>query len=188
MLGDGPSSLRSILLWRQNATAKAIPLASRNFSRLISRLRHRQIGILVAASYLALQAYQEIMEDGHPVIVISARDIANPLEKAGLGDLVELQKWLSLFLIFEQPNAVECLFCAQHQKCQIGLCTCELGLRTKILDIKIRDWRLEAQLAVWCRTRLVFRSRGPTNPPVRGGHVACFPKMRKWLTERALAG
>ena len=44
-------------------------------SRLISRIRHREFGILVTTSYLATQAYKEIVEDGHPVVVVSARDI-----------------------------------------------------------------------------------------------------------------
>jgi hypothetical protein len=34
-------------------------------SRLISRLRHRQFGILVTTSYLAKQAYEEIVDDEH---------------------------------------------------------------------------------------------------------------------------
>jgi hypothetical protein len=53
--------------------------------------------ILVTTSYVALQAYQEIKEDGHPIVIISAQDIVNLLQKAGLGDVVELRKWLSAF-------------------------------------------------------------------------------------------
>lgn len=45
-------------------------------SRLISRLRHRQFGILVTTSYVSHQAYSEITEDLHPIIIISAKDIA----------------------------------------------------------------------------------------------------------------
>lgn len=44
-------------------------------SQLISRLRARQFGILVTASYLADQAYQEIREDGHPIVVIAGNDV-----------------------------------------------------------------------------------------------------------------
>lgn len=62
-------------------------------ARLISRLRHRQFGILVTTSYLDLQAYQELVADTHPVIVISAADIAQQL-KARLGDLPAVQRWL----------------------------------------------------------------------------------------------
>jgi hypothetical protein len=49
-------------------------------SRLISRLRHRQFGILVTTSYLHEQAYKEVIQDGHPVVIIAARDIADKLK------------------------------------------------------------------------------------------------------------
>lgn len=62
-------------------------------SRLISRLRHRQFGILVTTSYLDSQAYQELVQDRHPVVVISARDIAVKL-KEKFGNLNKVQIWL----------------------------------------------------------------------------------------------
>lgn len=63
-------------------------------SRLISRLRHRQFGILVTTSFVAQQAYKEIKEDGHPVIIISGIDILNILYDAGIKTGKEIQKWL----------------------------------------------------------------------------------------------
>ena len=62
-------------------------------SRLISRLRHRQFGILVTTSYLDTQAYQELIQDGHPVVVISSRDIAMKL-KERFGSLDNVRIWL----------------------------------------------------------------------------------------------
>jgi hypothetical protein len=56
----------------------------KELSRLISRLRHRQFGILVTTSFLAEQAYQELREDEHPVMVIAAKDIAQILVDSGL--------------------------------------------------------------------------------------------------------
>ena len=41
-------------------------------SRLISRIRQRQFGILVTTSYVHKQAYKEITDDGHPIIILSA--------------------------------------------------------------------------------------------------------------------
>ncbi len=38
----------------------------RDLSRLISRLRHRQLGVLVTTSFLADQAYTRLHQDGHP--------------------------------------------------------------------------------------------------------------------------
>ena len=66
-------------------------------SRLISRLRRRQIGILVTASYLHQQAYKEIIEDQHLVIIIASEDIANILKNSGYGKERDVKKWLKQF-------------------------------------------------------------------------------------------
>jgi hypothetical protein len=52
-------------------------------ARLISRIRHRQFGVLVTTSVVARQAYQEVREDGHPIIFISGKDIAETLIRNG---------------------------------------------------------------------------------------------------------
>ncbi|BEO26271.1 restriction endonuclease [Serratia marcescens] len=62
-------------------------------SRLISRLRHRQFGIIVTTSYVDKQAYEELINDNHPVVVISAIDIANKV-KEKIGGIKELTIWL----------------------------------------------------------------------------------------------
>lgn len=62
-------------------------------SRLISRLRHRQFGILVTTSYLNSQASKELIQDGHPVVVISSGDIAMKL-KERFGSLDNVKIWL----------------------------------------------------------------------------------------------
>jgi len=66
----------------------------RETSRLISRLRHRQFGVLVTTSHLDTQAYTEIREDGHPVIVLAGRDIADILKTQGLNNLAGLRQYL----------------------------------------------------------------------------------------------
>jgi hypothetical protein len=63
-------------------------------SRLISRLRHRQFGIMVTTSYLNSQAYKELKEDQHPVLIISASDIVSVLAKAGLNSVSDVKRWL----------------------------------------------------------------------------------------------
>lgn len=65
----------------------------RELSRLLSRLRHRQFGILVTTSYLASQAYTELKEDKHPVVIISGRDIVGIL-KNKIGSLDMISKWI----------------------------------------------------------------------------------------------
>ena len=69
----------------------------KEMSRLISRLRHRQFGVLVSTSFVSNQAYCEIIEDEHPIIVISASDIGGILDEAGLGSVEALSKWLHQF-------------------------------------------------------------------------------------------
>jgi len=69
----------------------------KELSRLISRLRHREFGVLITTSFLGHQAYQELRSDGHPVIVIAGADIAAILVKAGLGTREAVGQWLSQF-------------------------------------------------------------------------------------------
>ena len=64
-------------------------------SRLISRLKHRQFGYFVTTSYVSEQAYEEIVEDNHPVVVFSARDIARILIECGINSVENLEKWLN---------------------------------------------------------------------------------------------
>jgi Restriction endonuclease AspBHI N-terminal/Restriction endonuclease len=54
-------------------------------SRLISRIRHRQFGVLVTTSTIGRQAYDEVREDRHPIIFLSGRDIADILTTNGYG-------------------------------------------------------------------------------------------------------
>ena len=48
-------------------------------SRLISRIRYRQFRILITTSYVDNQAYNEVVEDGHPILIVTASDIAGIL-------------------------------------------------------------------------------------------------------------
>ena len=53
----------------------------REMSRLISRIKYRQFGVLVTTSYVNEQAYKEVVEDEHPILIISATDIAGVLRR-----------------------------------------------------------------------------------------------------------
>ncbi len=66
-------------------------------SRLISRLRHRQFGILVTTSYIGAQAYREIREDKHPVILLCGRDLAKLLIDKGYSSVDTVTQWLQQF-------------------------------------------------------------------------------------------
>jgi len=66
----------------------------RDVARLISRLKHRQFGVFVTTSYVAPQAYKELREDQHPVVVITARDIAEVLRQHDLSTPTAVRRWL----------------------------------------------------------------------------------------------
>lgn len=67
----------------------------RELSRLISRLRHRNFGVLVTTSWIHKQAYEEIREDQHPVAIICAADIVDVLKQHGRGSLPAVRAWLT---------------------------------------------------------------------------------------------
>ena len=51
----------------------------KDVARLISRIRHRQFGVLVTTSVIGDQAYKEVREDRHPIIFLVAKDITDIL-------------------------------------------------------------------------------------------------------------
>jgi len=65
-------------------------------SRLISRLKHRQFGYFVTTSFVSEQAYKEIIEDKHPVIIFAGRDITRILIEHGYNSKSKVLAWLEL--------------------------------------------------------------------------------------------
>jgi hypothetical protein len=78
---------------------KANTIGVKETSRLISRLLHRQFGVLVTTSVIAEQAYAEIREDKHPVIFIAGGDIARILIARGISTPAHLTEELKAFPI-----------------------------------------------------------------------------------------
>ncbi|HCU74055.1 MAG TPA: restriction endonuclease [Chloroflexi bacterium] len=66
----------------------------KELSRLISRLRFRQYGVLVTTSFVNQQAYSEIRQDQHPVVVLSASDIIDIFRKQGHGSAQAVKMFL----------------------------------------------------------------------------------------------
>ncbi|MFE7561271.1 restriction endonuclease [Kitasatospora sp. NPDC057500] len=64
-------------------------------SRLISRLRHRNFGVLVTTSYFNQQMQQEIRDDQHPVVLICGRDIVDLLRQHGYTSKAAVEAWLA---------------------------------------------------------------------------------------------
>lgn len=70
-------------------------LTTKDTSRLISRIKNRQFGILFTTSYVANQAYKEIIEDGHPIAIINGKNIVDYLfNEMEIYDIDSLKKWL----------------------------------------------------------------------------------------------
>lgn len=65
----------------------------REMSRLISRIRYRQFGIMLTTSYVHKQAYEEVIEDGHPILIVSASDIAQILRNSSIMSS-DIDEWL----------------------------------------------------------------------------------------------
>lgn len=93
-IGTGPGSI--LVDFAMEAKLYTAPNAVnvRDMSRLISRLRHRQFGVLVTTSCIDVQAYREIKEDRHPIIIIAGVDIIQLLKASGRGTGDLVQEWL----------------------------------------------------------------------------------------------
>lgn len=63
-------------------------------ARLVSRIKHREFGVLVTTSYVSRQTYAEVREDRHPIVFVTGRDVAEALKKLGLTTPAALQAYL----------------------------------------------------------------------------------------------
>ena len=93
-IGSGASGILVEFALEAKCYNTSTGVGVRDISRLISRLRHRQFGILVTTSYVNLQAYREIKEDQHPIIVVSGADIVALLRNDGHSDPNSVRTWL----------------------------------------------------------------------------------------------
>ena len=93
-IGAGTASVLVDFAMEAKCYAPTKPVGVRELSRLISRLRHRQFGIMITTSFVHDQAYREIKEDAHPIIVVSGVDIVELLRTHDLGTLLAVRSWL----------------------------------------------------------------------------------------------
>jgi len=66
----------------------------KEMSRLISRIRYRQFGVLVTTGFIDRQAYMEVKADGHPIMIITGMDIINILKSCQISTNEALKAWL----------------------------------------------------------------------------------------------
>lgn len=96
-IGEGPSAVLVDFSLEAKCYSPTKSVGVKELSRLISRLRHRQFGILVTTSFVGGQAYKEIKEDQHPIVIISGADMVRLLVRHGVADIQALNAWLSEF-------------------------------------------------------------------------------------------
>ena len=94
-LGSGAGAILIDFALEAKCYGPSNSVGVRELSRLISRLRHRQFGVLVTTSFVDLQAYREIKEDKHPILIIAAADIVNILREHGRPDPQHVIAWLA---------------------------------------------------------------------------------------------
>ena len=94
-VGAGPSGILMDFALEAKCYSATNSVGVREMSRLIFRLRHRQFGVLVTTSWVDLQAYKEIKEDQHPIVVVSAADIVDLLHRNGKGSAGVVANWLA---------------------------------------------------------------------------------------------
>ena len=94
-VGPAPDPVAFEFALEAKCYAQSNSVGVEDVARLISRLRNRQFGVLVTTSWVSLQAYKELRDDGHPVVVISALDIAAILKSKHLGTPDQVEDWLA---------------------------------------------------------------------------------------------
>ncbi len=93
-MGTGPGAIVIDFALEAKCYGPSNSVGVRELSRLISRLRHRQFGVLVTTSFVDLQAYREIKEDQHPIVIVSAIDIVSILREHGYSTPTSVAQWL----------------------------------------------------------------------------------------------
>lgn len=68
---------------------------TKDTSRLVSRIKNRQFGIMVTTSYVDQQAYKELLDDGHPIVLVTGRDIVDIIyDRFEIRTVDSLKDWL----------------------------------------------------------------------------------------------
>lgn len=93
-IGRAPASIEVAFALEAKCYGANSGVGVREVSRLISRIRHREFGVLITTSYIDQQAYREVVDDGHPLILASARDITALLRGAGIRSPSDVNAWL----------------------------------------------------------------------------------------------
>jgi hypothetical protein len=88
----------------QNSTPNTVGV--KEVSRLISRIKHREFGVLVTTSVVARQAYEEVRGDRHPIIFICGKDIVDILVSNGFNSTQAVNDLLHGEFFIEERGGV----------------------------------------------------------------------------------
>lgn len=99
LLGPASDHIRVSFALEAKHYAEGNSVGVRETSRLISRIKHREFGVLVTTSAVGKQAYTEVRDDGHPIVVISGRDICEILAQNGITTSQSCNEWLNRVLL-----------------------------------------------------------------------------------------
>ncbi|WP_344074579.1 restriction endonuclease [Nocardiopsis metallicus] len=94
MLGPGADPVPVEFALEAKCYGPETSVGVRDVSRLISRIRNRQFGVFVTTSYFNSQAYQEVRDDRHPVVLICGKDIVDLLKSRGFSSPEGVREWL----------------------------------------------------------------------------------------------
>lgn len=95
LLGPAPDRVRLEFALEAKCYRPGSAVGVREVSRLISRIRHRMFGVLVTTSHFDKQAYDEVRTDGHPIVLMSGRDIVDALRNHGYTSPEKVLSWLT---------------------------------------------------------------------------------------------
>ncbi|RYF57512.1 MAG: restriction endonuclease [Comamonadaceae bacterium] len=102
-IGRGPAAIEVDFALEAKCYSANNAVGVREVSRLISRIKHREFGVLITTSYVDRQAYQEVTDDRHPVILATARDIVGLLSSAGVRTVAQVSEWLDGIAVGGSP-------------------------------------------------------------------------------------
>ncbi len=94
-LGPAADPIHLTFALEAKCYAPSASVGVRETSRLISRIRHREFGVMVTTSYVQQQAYEEIRDDQHPIIVLAGGDLVDLLRSKGIATAKAVKAWLA---------------------------------------------------------------------------------------------
>lgn len=94
ILGPGVDPLKIEFVLEAKCFAENQTVTTKHMSRLVSRIKHREFGVMVTTSAVAPQAYTEVRADGHPIVILSGQDIAQILIGKGLNNREKIKVWM----------------------------------------------------------------------------------------------